>query len=188
MGGLNTTEAEYLWEISSIAQLSGGPTSGLEVWYIPSDPLLQTHKYTVSPSFSNFHIYDGPCHSNAMLMLGKLHPTFFKSLELYHSHPPPPQISQCELRLCLLQGSPGSLVAPPCTSTAFSVQGATLPWVTLPQRAKVATWLEVRTRSQRPTWDSSPTRAWDESKPPPTESCRGRAGKQRLRGARMIGD
>ncbi|TNN46835.1 hypothetical protein EYF80_042985 [Liparis tanakae] len=51
-------------------------------------------------------------------------------------------------------------------------EGATLPWVTRPQRAKLATWPADRTRSQRPNWDNSPTSAWDESKPPPTESWR----------------
>lgn len=90
--------------------------------------------------------------------------------------------SQCELRLCLLQGSPGSLVAPPWTSTPRSLQEATLPWLTLPQRAKLATWLGGRTLSQRPTWDSSPTKAWDESKPPPKESWRSAGG--RFRGER----
>lgn len=102
---------------------------------------------------------------------------FFRSLEPLRVPVPsrpssPSPTSQCELRLCLLQGSPGSLVAPPWTSTPRSLQETTLPWLTRPQRAKLATWLAGRTLSQRPTWDSSPTRAWDESKPPPKESWR----------------
>lgn len=136
-----------------------------------------------------------------MLILGKLIPSRNcynftpprSLLSLPHSSKPPP-ISHWALLLCLLQGSPGSLVAPPWTSTPFSVQGATLPWVTLLQRAKLATWLEDRTRSQRPTWDNSPTKAWDESKPPPRESWRERRAKvdglQRwsLKGAQVIED
>lgn len=93
--------------------------------------------------------------------------------------------SHCELRLCLLHGSPGSLVAPPWTSTARSLQEATPPWLTRPQRAKLATWLGGSTLSQRPTWDSSPTRAWDESKPPPRESWRSVGG--RFGGQRRVG-
>lgn len=79
-----------------------------------------------------------------------------------------------ELLLCLAQGSPASLAAPPWTSTTFSVHEATLPWCTLLQRARLATWLGGRTLSHRPTWDSSPTSAWEESKPPPRESWGGR--------------
>lgn len=79
-----------------------------------------------------------------------------------------------ELLLCLVQGSPASLAAPPWTSTTFSVHEATLPWCTLLQRARLATWPGGRTLSHRPTWDSSPTSAWEESKPPPRESWGGR--------------
>lgn len=91
--------------------------------------------------------------------------------------PPLSQISHWELLLCLVQGSPASLAAPPWTSTLFSVHEVTLPWCTLPQRARLATWLGGRTLSHNPTWDSSPTRAWEESKPPPRESWGGTTDK-----------
>lgn len=79
--------------------------------------------------------------------------------------------SHCERWLCLLHGSPGSFVAPPYGSTPSSLHRAMMPGVTVPHRAKLATWVDDRTWSQIPTWDISPTKACDESKPPPSESC-----------------
>lgn len=72
------------------------------------------------------------------------------------------------------QGSKGSSVSPPCSSTESTDHDMTSPTRWPPQLAWLEISLAVRTLDQNWRSDSSPMKDWVTSKRPPIVSCGGR--------------